>query len=163
MRQEAFSADPPRKRNSCKAVVFRQGSVLLTRNADAMGEFFLLPGGGQRFGETLHEAVRRETAEETGWLVDPGRLLLVRDYVGAHHEFAEEDGDVHQVELMFAATPAGRVEGWQPKPDAWQTGADWIGLCGLHRLRLYPSALSQLLPKLALGSYRGPTYLGDVN
>lgn len=163
MRQEAFSADHPRKRNSCKAVVFRKGRVLLTRNADALGDFFLLPGGGQRFGETLHEAVRRETAEETGWLVEPGRLLLVRDYIGAHHEFAEEDGDVHQVELMFAAEPDGRIGDWKPEPDAWQTGTDWLDPSGLDGLRVYPSVLSKLLPLLASGSYRGPVYLGDVN
>ena len=163
MRQEAFSADPPRKRNSCKAVVFGEGSVLLTRNADAMGDFFLLPGGGQRFGETLHEAVMRETAEETGWLVEPGRLMLVRDYIGSNHCFAGEDGDVHQVELMFAAEPRGRMDDWKPEPDAWQTGVDWLELSALDGVRVYPSVLSKLLPQLALGSYRGPVYIGDVN
>ena len=115
MREEAFSPDPPRKRNSCKAVVFDGDTVLLTRNGDRMGDFYLLPGGGQRMGETLHAAVRRETAEETGWLVNPGRLLLVRDYIGAHHEFAGEDGDVHQVELMFAAE---LLERWGRPDDA---------------------------------------------
>lgn len=163
MREEAFSSDPPRKRNSCKAVVFDGDNVLLTRNSDRMGDFYLLPGGGQRMGETLHEAVRRETAEETGWLVDPGRLLLVRDYIGAHHEFAGEDGDVHQVELMFAAGLLERVEGWVPVRDAWQTGVDWLPLARLEKVRVYPSALSELLPRLASGSYRGPVYLGDIN
>jgi len=163
MREEAFSPDPPRKRNSCKAVVFDGDTVLLTRNRDRMGDFYLLPGGGQRMGETLHEAVRRETAEETGWLVDPGRLLLVRDYIGAHHEFAGEDADVHQVELMFAAGLLERVEGWMPVRDAWQTGVDWLPLARLEEVRVYPSALAELLPRLASGSYRGPVYLGDVN
>jgi len=163
MREEAFSPDPPRKRNSCKAVVFDGDNVLLTRNRDRMGEFHLLPGGGQRMGETLHEAVRRETAEETGWLVDPGRLLLVRDYIGAHHEFAGEDGDVHQVELMFAAGLLERVEGWEPVRDAWQTGVEWLPLARLEEVRIYPSVLCELLPLLASGDYEGPVYLGDVN
>lgn len=163
MREEAFSPDPPRKRNSCKAVVFEGDTVLLTRNSDRRGDFYLLPGGGQRMGETLHAAVRRETAEETGWLVDPGRLLLVRDYIGAHHEFAGEDGDVHQVELMFAAGLLERVEGWMPVRDAWQTGVDWLPLARLEEVRIYPSVLCGLLPLLASGDYGGPVYLGDVN
>lgn len=163
MREEAFSPDPPRKRNSCKAVVFDGDTVLLTRNGDRMGDFYLLPGGGQRMGETLHAAVRRETAEETGWLVNPGRLLLVRDYIGAHHEFAGEDGDVHQVELMFAAELLERVEGWMPVRDAWQTGVDWLPLARLEEVRIYPSVLAELLPRLASDSHRGPVYLGDIN
>lgn len=163
MREEAFSPDPPRKRNSCKAVVFDGDTVLLTRNRDRMGDFYLLPGGGQRMGETLHGAVRRETAEETGWAVNPGRLLLVRDYIGANHCFAEEDGDVHQVELMFAAALLERVEGWEPVRDAWQTGVDWLRLNDLPAARIYPSVLSELLPMLATGEYSGPVYLGDVN
>jgi ADP-ribose pyrophosphatase YjhB (NUDIX family) len=163
MREEAFSPDPPRKRNSCKAIVFDGETVLLTRNRDRRGDFYLLPGGGQRLGETLHEAVRRETAEETGWLVEPGRLLLVRDYIGARHEFAAEDADVHQVELMFAAGLDGRVEGWKPVRDAWQTGVEWLPLARLDGIRIYPSMLSELLPELAAGTYHGAVYLGDVN
>ncbi len=163
MREQAFSPDPPRKRNSCKTVIFGDGTVLLTRNRDRMGEFFLLPGGGQRMGETLHEAARRETAEETGWLVEPDRLLLARDYIGAHHQFAGEDGDVHQVELMFAAQLLERVEGWKPVHDAWQTGSEWMELSELDGVRIYPSVLAGLLPLLASGDYDGPVYIGDVN
>ena len=163
MREEAFSPESKRKRNSCKAVVFDGDTVLLTRNGDRMGDFYLLPGGGQHMGETLHEAVRRETMEETGWLVEPGRLLLVRDYIGAHHEFAGENGDVHQVELMFAAELLERVEGWEPVRDAWQTGVEWLSLARLDDVRIYPSVLAELLPGMATGTYSGPVYLGDVN
>lgn len=163
MRQEPFSADPPRKRNSVKGLIVENDRILLTRNRDHMGDFHLLPGGGQRFGETLHQALVREVLEETGWVVRPGGLVLVRDYVGANHEFADEDGDVHQVELVFQADPIEELEDWDSAPDAWQVGTDWIDMAQLGSLRMYPSALTRLLPPLVRGDYDGPLYLGDVN
>jgi len=156
-------APGPRKRNSCKAIVFRDGAVLLTVNRDRDGSFHLLPGGGQRHGETLTDAVIREVLEETGWLVEPGELLLVRDYIGANHQFAAEDGDAHQTELMFRAELVRRIPGAANVPDPWQTGVEWVGLAELSDIRIYPSALSTLLPLLYEETYTGPIYLGDMN
>lgn len=151
-----------RKRNSCKAVIVRENSVLLTVNHDDLGDFYLLPGGGQKFGETLTEAVVREVLEETGWLVEPGDLVLSRDYIGAGHEFAEHEGDVHQTEMVFMAVPL-RITNHEPVPDPWQTGIEWVDAEKLCEVRIYPSILKQVLPGLISGNYRGPIYLGDVN
>lgn len=151
-----------RKRNSCKAVIVRGNSVLLTVNHDHMGDFYLLPGGGQEFGETLTETVVREVLEETGWLVEPGDLVLSRDYIGAAHEFAEFEGDVHQTEMVFMAVPLRMAE-HEPVPDPWQTGIEWLDAEKLREVRIYPSILKQVLPDLISGNYRGPIYLGDVN
>ena len=161
-----------RYRVSCKLVVIdSKGRVLLTRNRDREGLFYLLPGGGQRFGETLPEAARREAMEETGYSIRPGRLLFVRDYIGASHEFAGEDSDVHQVEVMFEGSlERGAPVGTPSDPDTWQTGVEWVPASSLEALlkregrRIYPSILSSLLPRLASGEkLSGPTYLGDVN
>jgi ADP-ribose pyrophosphatase YjhB (NUDIX family) len=163
--QEPFSPDPPsvRKRNSSKALITREGCVLLTRNLDGEGDFFLLPGGGQEFGETLHDAMVREVLEETGYSVVPGELVLVREYIGAHHEFASEERDVHQVEFVFLAGLESEEPVSQASPDAWQTGVEWVPLEEIPGCRIYPSVLSELIPKLAGGFYDGPLYLGDVN
>ncbi len=165
MDQEPFSPDPPglRKRNSSKAVVIRDGRVLLTRNRAGEEDFHLLPGGGQRFGETLHETLVREVLEETGYSVEPGRLLLVREYIAANHEFAEEEGDVHQVEHIFRAVLKNPKPSGQTSPDAWQTGVDWMPLEDVGKAKIYPSVLAELLPRIVSGVYTGPVYLGDVN
>lgn len=159
----AYAPPSGRMRNSAKVIVFTDDAVLLVKNRDDRGEFYLLPGGGQEFGETLVEAAVRETAEETGLLVHPSRLVLVREYIGAHSEFALEDCDVHQVELMFLASLEGEASGIERLDDEMQTGVEWLSLAGLAGVRIYPSALARLLPALFRGGLPDPMYLGDVN
>lgn len=163
----AFMSDPSeaagRKRNSCKAIVVRDERVLFTVNRDGQGDFLLLPGGGQRFGETLVDAMIRETLEETGWRVEPLELVLVREYIGRNHEFAEQEGDVHQTEFFFLAFPLDEHPSEPLEKDAWQTGIAWLKPADLPGFRIYPSVLRSILGTLISGSYSGPLYLGDTN
>ena len=149
-------------RNSAKAIIIRDGCLLLVRNRDEEGDWHTLPGGGQDHGETLREALQRECQEEIGVRVQIGELLLIREYIGRNHEFAEHDAEAHQVEFMFecrieaSSTPAtGKT------PDARQTGVAWVPLTELQRCRLYPKVLCQLL-KNDLTSLT-TRYLDDVN
>lgn len=149
-----------RVRLSVKAIVVRNGRLLLMRGRDRAGTYYLLPGGGVQNGETLHEAAVRECLEETGVLVRPLRLRHIRDYIAANHEFAEWDKDFHQVELMFDCAFV-RKAGPAHAPDKRQEGVSWLPLAGLGRARLYPSVLKILLAPA--GRRRGPLYLGDCN
>ena len=147
-------------RVSAKAVVIRNGRLLLMRARDRAGTYYLLPGGGQRNGETLHAALVRECAEETGALVRPGKARFVRDYIARNHEFSRLDRNFHQVEVMFLCSCLGRAGG-RRSPDAAQTGHAWVPLARLPKIRLYPSVLKSLIPPA--GKTLGPVYLGDVN
>ncbi len=152
-----------RIRNSVKGIVLRDGQILLTVNRDSQGLFHLLPGGGQKFGERLTDTLIREVREETGWTVKPGRLLLVRDYIAANHEFAEEEGDVHQIELMFLAEPLSHFPEDADLPDTWQVGVEWVDVDRLDSIRIYPSIMRVLLPDVLSSGHYGPIYLGDIN
>jgi ADP-ribose pyrophosphatase YjhB (NUDIX family) len=149
-------------RVSAKAVVVVNGRLLLLKHRDAEGDWHSLPGGGQMHGETVAEAIQRECLEETGLQVRMGRLLFIRDYIAKNHEFAQEDGDAHQVELMFECELVG---GDTPRlgatPDEMQTGAGWVDLADLPTCRMYPKAVARIL---ATGVPEGgAVYLGDVN
>ncbi len=154
-----------RFRNSIKAVIIRDGRLLVTVNKDPWGEFLLLPGGGQEFGETMTQALERECREELSCAVIVGDLLGIREYIGAHQEFAATDSDIHQVEVMFACELAPGCEPHigdcaDDEGDWAQTGVMWVPLGELSQHRIYPAALREWLPTLPEPKRR---YLGDVN
>ncbi len=156
-----FGQGPRPVRVSVKAVIISKGRVLLVRNQGEQGDWYILPGGGQTHGETLEEALQRECTEEIGTGVVMGRLLFIRDYIAAHHEFASTDGDAHQLELMFRCSlPHGSSPVMGENPDSFQKGISWIPLAELAGHMLYPSALRKLL---AMPLPARAVYLGDVN
>jgi 8-oxo-dGTP pyrophosphatase MutT (NUDIX family) len=143
-------------RNSAKAVIIRDGKILLIKKGDGQGGYYLLPGGGQEKFETFAAAVRRECREELGAEVAVGDLKHIREYIGRNHEFAAEDADVHQIEYMFACELlSGPDPAKATQPDDHQTGVEWVALDD-RSARVYPKCL---LAKMA-----GPEiYWGDVN
>ena len=150
-------------RTAAKAIIIRNGSILVQENLDDEGPWFLIPGGGQEPGESLHAALQRECVEEIGTKVEIGELRFVRDYIAEHHEFAAFEPDVHQIELMFAcAVPDNYEPAKGHTPDTRQIGVCWLPLQELPRHRFYPRAL---VPHLldAAESANGVIYLGDVN
>ena len=150
-------------RNSLKAIIIRGGKLLVIGKEDANGRYYLLPGGGQLPGERFRETLERECREEIGAAVAMGPLRFIREYIGSNHEFAAFDGDVHQVELMFACDLAGDYA--EPasghEPDTGQVGVYWLELERLMDYRLYPMTLRPLL--MDSGGPPPPVYLGDVN
>lgn len=151
----------PAIRNSVKAVICREGSLLAIRKRDAEGAYYILPGGGQEFGETFHDTLRRECLEEVNAEVEIGVLLFVREYIGAHHEFAASDGNVHQIEYMFRCTlkdPGTLRTGHHP--DEGQEGLEWLPLSRLEEARLYPKAIRSPIRDWREGA---EVYRGDIN
>jgi ADP-ribose pyrophosphatase YjhB (NUDIX family) len=149
-------------RNSAKAVILHNGSVLAIRKKSGTREYFVLPGGGQEHDETLADAVRRECLEEVGADVEVMDLLCIREYIGKNHEFAQFDSDLHQVEFFFGCkirNPEAVAEG--ATPDRRQVGVDWLPISGIESTSLYPQSLKTFLAGMNREGRR--VYLGDVN
>jgi len=96
-------AYPDRPYLAVSAAIIRDGRVLVAQRdkaGSASRGLFTLPGGVVEAGETLHEAIVREVAEETEIAIEPVALA-------GHREFIQRDaqGRVqrHFVILCFAA------------------------------------------------------------
>ncbi|TFE00127.1 NUDIX domain-containing protein [Jeotgalibacillus sp. R-1-5s-1] len=145
-------------RNSAKAIIKKNDKILLTQHKDQEGFFYIFPGGGQDHGESLHEAVKRECLEETGYIVEPHDIIHIREYIGRNHEYADFDSGVHQIEYYMACTIIQEAAS-PTNPDTNQVAIEWIPLGRLHELRVYPGAIVDYLQHES----KNRIYLGDVN
>jgi 8-oxo-dGTP diphosphatase len=92
---------PDRPYLAVSAAIIRDGRVLVARRAKgASTGLYTLPGGVVEAGETLHEALMREIAEETGITIEPVVLAGQREFITR-----DQGGKVsrHFVILCFAA------------------------------------------------------------
>src|SRR6185436_5773422 len=87
-----------------------RGQILFQRRSDF--DWWGLPGGVLEIGETLAECAGRETLEETGFSVEPLRLVGV--YTGPQYVVHYPNGDEVQ---QWTATFECRVIGGQPHAD----------------------------------------------
>ena len=86
------------------------------------------------------------------------------DYIGANHEFAAYEPDVHQVEVMFSCSvDRSEVPGGPTEIDEWQVSVDWVRIEDLADLRIFPKALAEFLVASDRTGLPGARYLGDVN
>jgi len=83
----------------CALVVRNEALLLVNQTVPTRSNpVWLAPGGEVEMGESVKEAAKRETLEETGLHIDPVRLIAV-------HEFVEPP--FHAVELFFLSEISG--------------------------------------------------------
>jgi len=93
------------RRPGVYAVLWRDGEVLLTHQADPWPEF-QLPGGGIDPGEQPLPALHREVREETGWTMQVARRL------GAFRRFTympEYDLWAEKICVVYLARPVLQI------------------------------------------------------
>ncbi|MCU6713193.1 NUDIX domain-containing protein [Paenibacillus sp. J5C_2022] len=147
-------------RNSAKAIIIDECQILLTKNKDHEGFFYLFPGGGQEKGEELKDTLVRECIEELGYRVSVKDIIFIREYIGKNHEHAEWDHEVHQVEFYFECSINNKSDLHKAtNPDEVQVGIEWVEINNLDSIRIYPRGLVNQL----MNDIRRPCYIGDSN
>ncbi len=81
------------------------GRVLMVEQQRGDERYWMPPGGGVRFGETLSEALRREIQEELDLRVAVGRLLAIVESISPDPAYAK-----HVVHLVFELSAAPEAE-----------------------------------------------------
>lgn len=125
------------------------GRVLLIRRSD--NGRWTLPGGGQELGESIRDAMLRETREETGLTVEVTGLVGV--YSDPGHVMAFRDGEVRQ---EFVIVGRAVVAGGELAPNDDATEAAWFTPAELDGLDLHRAARV----RIAHGLTEGPPHVG---
>ena len=114
------------------AVILRGGRILLEKrgNAPARGQW-TIPGGVVEVGESLVDAVGRETLEETGLVVESAVLIDVVDQV---HFDAENRIEYHYVIVDYLVKSAG-----EPVASSDAEELNWVALGEVEGYDLTPS------------------------
>ncbi len=122
-------------RNSAKALIIKDGKILVSKIDDNGEIYYVMPGGGQESEELLTEAVKREVAEEAGILIEPKSLKFVVEGL---------DGEpFHRVDLVFLCEYIGEIKNIEIQGDRNQVGLEWIAIDNLKTVLFYPSKLRE--------------------
>jgi ADP-ribose pyrophosphatase YjhB (NUDIX family) len=151
----------PNIRNAVRAVILRDGAVLMQKKwAEHRGTWYTLPGGGQDVDETLTQALARECEEEIGVRVEVGDLLWIADF------YKQRDTAYpsvrHLVEFHFSCTVAADyrpVSG--SHPDKHQVDVVWLPLADIPDSEIFPKGFARYLSRL--GRIETPAYLGVID
>jgi mutator protein MutT len=112
------------------AVIVEDGRVLVVKRAtEPLKGQWSIPGGAVELGETLRQAVVRETREETGLLVEAGEVIEVFDSI-----YRDPDGcaQYHYVLVDFLC----RLQGGELCAASDASAARWVSAGELTGLQL---------------------------
>jgi 8-oxo-dGTP diphosphatase len=90
------TASPDKPTLRVAGLLVSDGRILMVEQGREGERYWLLPGGGVRFGETLSDALRREFIEELGMRVGVSKLLAIVESVSPDPDYRK-----HVVHLVF--------------------------------------------------------------
>ena len=105
------------------------GRILLVQHTKREHSYWLLPGGGLEYGETLEETARREVLEETGIGVVLGPLIIVCEAI--------QPGGRHNLEMVFSGTVEDAGDALRTS-DTGITAVAWVPREEFSGLELHP-------------------------
>jgi len=114
--------------------------------------YWLLPGGGARFGESLAQALIRETQEELGLRVAVGALLAIVESISPQPEYPK-----HVVHLVFDVSAAPEAD--LTPQDAAVLGARFLSETEILAADVRPP-ISEFLTACLRERPSSPQYLG---
>ncbi len=123
-------------RNRVAVILVQDGKILLVQHEKYGKNYWLLPGGGVEYGETLEEAARRELMEECSLDVRLGDLLFISETIPS-------DRHRHVINYYFE----GKIMGGEMSvnPDAVLRDAQWQQIEDLPHLILFPPTTREIL------------------
>lgn len=142
------SSDSRTPRVAVKALIVRDGHVLMNHSRTPDGQdLYEPPGGGQEHGEDQVAALERECREEIGARVEVHQLACMYEVITDRR--LVDGGPMplfHQVNLAYWC---GLAEGEEPgegtDPDPRQVGTTWLPIARLDEHDVRPRELAEWL------------------
>jgi ADP-ribose pyrophosphatase YjhB (NUDIX family) len=126
----------PSPRLAVRAVILREGRLLLVNAWKGRTHLWTCPGGGVELHQSLPGALAREVMEETGLSVAVGQPCLV-------NEFHDPQGTFHQVDIYFRCRIlSGDPDGAWTDPEAIVSHRLWVARDELPGIRVKPDSLA---------------------
>lgn len=124
--------------------------ILLVRHEKKGKTYWLAPGGGVEYGETLEQALRREFEEELKLKIEVGPAAFMHDSV-------PPDFHRHVVNVYFHVS--AKEKNFLVQPDGVLRQARFHALEGLEALVLYPPVAREI--RRAVEKKRWLGYFGN--
>jgi 8-oxo-dGTP diphosphatase len=151
-----MSHESPRMRATL-ATMDESGRILLLQHIHPdrhpYREYWVLPGGGVEYGESVEKALEREIREELGIGVQVGNLLAIGELITGH---------LHVLDLFLTGI-LDRHDGFTIQHDEGIGEARWVELEMLAQMDFLPREILPILIGWAKGVINGPVYMGKYN
>ncbi len=134
-------------------ILTKEDQILLVRHEKHGRSYWLLPGGGVDYGESVDQALVREFQEECGLDVKIGPLVLVHDSIPP---------DKHRQVLNLYFTVEHQGGELKAGEDPVMKDAQFHPLSDIPGMDVYPRVMPQVLEGIATGWKAGCRYLGNV-
>jgi len=138
-------------------VIIENDALLLTYSKYGDQEFWLLPGGGIEFEETIPECGRREVLEETGLNIVITKFLYLR-------EFIPKNKKDHVIDIFFLGEKIGGELKKGNDPDNKEQvikKVEFVPLSKLRDIKIYPECLPELILNGINDNFKDcPKYIG---
>lgn len=135
-------------------IVIKEGKVLLVRSKYKKEEFYLFPGGGMEFGETIEKAAIRETLEETGVKVNIKDLFHVNEYI------YPEDWNKRSISMFFLAEVT-EISDPTTDDEGKIKEVVWIKLSNLDKYDVRPKRVKEMIKSFA--DLKNPSELYSID
>ncbi|GMV65830.1 MAG: NUDIX hydrolase [Candidatus Omnitrophica bacterium] len=132
------------------ALILKGDTILLAEHEKGGRRYWLLPGGGVEYGESIEEALKRELIEEAGLDIEVDQLLWIVDSI-------PEDHHRHVLNLILSAHPISDT--LKPGSDRVLRTVAWHPLEGLMDMEIFPDTRQEIL-QFAQNGWRGSGILG---
>ena len=150
-------------RPSCKALVIKNGRLLTLQKQNDNEIYFVLPGGGQIWGEGLLETLRRECIEEISVQPDSiGKLLFIRESYKPKDKISNGIY-YHRIDYIFECDLDETKVKIGINPDEYQESITWLNIESLGSSNFQPNGLIPYIEDYYHGKYPVNTYLGIID